>query len=430
MEAGVDISHWIQVSHHSFISGNDNLINNDELDFKTSIILALPLDQSNFKEGNFKIIYNEKTINIQISKILNKAQDPILSSIRNIKEIRTFLEDIAPLGSKICLPLEMCTDSRGKYPYYCARISFPYRLAGWSKKNHDYDRERITGGYKDKDKIEALFALNNLSQSKHYGRKRELVYEDVTLFIEDYFLRNESQPLIRRVSTFASENAFKNAINYFLGFNGNNYIAEIVEKRSHLDIYPDIQTENDLLEFIVYNTENNIIHYIENQHLIPAFWNHRDEEIPSDIPKRETDIQPTLYLLLQLSLLSSGGIQVVRETDEGVGKLDFKFLYTTRDRKPLCICLEFKLAHNTRIEHGVTRQLPAYMKANKSISGIFAIMWFKDEDCIVFKEPENRTKTEMFEFIKEKSKETNENKGLNIKTLFIDASIRKSASKI
>lgn len=406
MDIAEQIFQRIQVSHQSFVFGNDEMINNDQLDFKTSITLALPSNKSSFKEGNFRISYKGKIINIQISKILNKTQDPILSSISDIKEIGIFLEDLVTLGASVCLPIEMCTDNRGKYPYYCARISFPYRLTGWINKKYDYDREQITGGHKDEDKVEALFTLNKLFESMHYGLHKKLVYEDVTLFIEDYFLGDEYQPLVRRVSTFASENAFKNAIISFLGFDSKEYIAEIVEKQSRSGIHPSIRTEADLLEYIVHNIENNIIHYIENQHLIQAFWNKKDRgssrdqtKNDCDKPKIETDIQPTLYFLLQLSLLYSGGIQVVRESDEGVGKLDFKFLYTTPDGEPLRICLEFKLAHNKEIEHGITKQLPDYMKSTKSINGIYAIMWFKDEDGKVFKEPRNLTKMGMVEYI-------------------------------
>lgn len=427
------ICKWIHISHNNFLFGNEDLIKNNQLDFKTLITLALPSDRGDFKEGNFEIAYKGKTINIQISKILGKAQDPIFSSISNDELIGRFHEDI----TKIHLPLEMYTDNRGNYPYYCARINFPYRLAQWVNENNDYEREQITGGHKDEDKVEAIFALNKLFQNGHYRLHKRLVYEDVTLFTEDYLLKQNSQLLFRRIVPFASESALKDAICSFLGSGCNNYITEIVEKQSHSGIYPTIRTETDLLEFIVHNIENNIIHYIENQYLIQAFWNTRDKGSPHDKtknerdkPKIETDIQPTLHFLLQLSLLCSRGIHVVREPDEGIGKLDFKFLYTTPDGEPLLICLEFKLAHNKEIEHGVTRQLPSYMKANKSTSGIFAVMWFKDEDGNVFKEPKNRTKTGMTEYIREKAKETNEKEGLNIRTLFIDASVRKPASKL
>lgn len=426
MEISDFIRQEIQISHNNFVLGDEDLVKNNQVDLKTVITLALPSNQCNFKVGDFEIIDRGKTININISKILNKNQDPIFLSISHIEEtIGIFHEGV----TKVHLPLEMYTDNIGKYPYYCAKISFPYRLTGWiEKKEYDYDREQITGGHKDKDKVEALFALNKLFQSGNRGLNKALVYEDVTLFIEDFLLKQESKLICRRIVPFASANALKDVINSFLGFNGNDYIAEIIEKQRNIDIYPDIRTENDLLKFVVSNIETNIIHYIENQYLIQAFWNNGDKGKENDRPKTETNIQRILYFLLQLSLLYSGGIQVVRESDEGVGKIDFKFLYTTPDRKPLAIYVEFKLAHNKEIERGITKQLPTYIRSNRSTSGIYAVMWFKDGK--IFKQPTNRTKTEMKEYIREKANEVSENQGLNIKALFIDASIRETASKL
>ena len=41
-------------------------------------------------------------------------------------------------------------------------------------------------------------------------------------------------------------------------------------------------------------------------------------------PKKEPKIQPTLHIFFERSL-SPLGVHVLRETDEGVGILDFKF---------------------------------------------------------------------------------------------------------
>src|SRR5665811_399243 len=71
--------------------------------------------------------------------------------------------------------------------------------------------------------------------------------------------------------------------------------------------------------------------------------NGNEIEVPPN-PKKETNIQPILQLLLQISL-SGLGIHVVRETDVGVGILDFQCLYTTKENKAISISIEFKLAH-------------------------------------------------------------------------------------
>ncbi|MDD4498480.1 MAG: retron St85 family RNA-directed DNA polymerase, partial [Methanosarcinaceae archaeon] len=61
--------------------------------------------------------------------------------------------------------------------------------------------------------------------------------------------------------------------------------------------------------------------YVEDRRWIEAFWN----EGNPPTPKQETKIQPTLCVFFKQEL-SNTGIFVERETDEGIGNLDFKFL--------------------------------------------------------------------------------------------------------
>ena len=170
--------------------------------------------------------------------------------------------------------------------------------------------------------------------------------------------------------------------------------------------------------------------------MIDPFWdggrnithNGNEIEVPLN-PKKETNIQPILQLLLQISL-SGLGIHVVRETDVGVGILDFQCLYTTKENKAISISIEFKLAHNKKIKHGLIKQLPAYLRANQSNSGVFIVMRFKDEKARYFKEPKDRKKYEMIKFLEETSKTIKQKEGLEIDTILIDASIKPSASKL
>ncbi len=423
------------VNHNYVTSFNSTLIKENNLNYRTSIILALPSIENDFKEGNFKVDYNGNLVDVEIFKITDKAQDYILSLIYNTK-MPGLTDGILSFSPELRLPPEMYTDNRGKYPYYCARIIFPFLLADWLDpsapsgiKLYDYKRAQITGGYKYEDKIEALFVLNKLFSSPNYNKKL-LVYEDVTLFIENYFSKHDSQLICQKISFFASNKAYKNAIEYFFGSGSKEYICDIIEKQS----IPEILTETDLLEYILHIL-NTIAHPIENRRWIDPFWKGKRKvkidkkyvEIPNE-PKIETQIQPTLYVLFHFLL--DPRITVDRETEEGAGKLDFKFRYTTNNKKQLTLCLEFKLGHHKKIKDGLTKQLPAYLKANESTIGIFTVMWFKDENGILFKEPTNRTKVQMLEFLEETSNYVYENEGLNIKTFMIDASIKKSASNL
>lgn len=406
--------------------------------YVTSMFLALPPTQNYFKEGDFKVEHKGKIIDIQILKITDKLQDPILSAINNDSNVGVF-------GPELKFPPEFYTDNKGNYPYYCARINFPYLLADWYDPNTtsgyrraDLDRAVITGGFKYEDKIDALLVLNRLFSSNNNNQNNLLVYEDITLFIEFYFSKHNPQPIIQKISIFTSQNAYKNTIEYFFGIDNEEYISNTIEKHR---VAPEILTEVDLLEYIV-DILNKIRYLIEDRNSIQPFWD-SERKVKKDgrylkidgkdiiapaKPKNETQIQPTLYVFLYCLL--DPRITIDRETDEGKGKLDFKFRYTTSNGKPLILCLEFKLAHHKKIKEGLTKQLPEYLKANKSAVGIYTIMWFKDENGIFFKEPSSRTKDNMLTFLEETSNDIRKNKGLNIKAVLIDASMKKTASKL
>lgn len=438
MGLNIELLNRLDISDISCFQGDFETFKTDnKLDYETFIILALPSNQTNFKEGNFTInftINNRETkIEVQISKINNKDQDPIFYYVDKVPSIVYFEHE------KMTLPPEMYTDNKGEYPYYCAVIHFPFCLAGWFDQNNpngtkqiDYERAQITGGYKHKSKIEALSVLNKLFSRERYDSKL-LVYEDVTLFIELYFSKKRSRPMFQRVNIFTSNDAYKNSIKHFFGSTGERHIRELIKKRN----IPNIKTENDLSDYILYVINDLIVHEVENRNWTDAFWNGKRKwkkadgesiSIPAE-PKSETEIQSTLHVLFRL-LLDSLGIQVDREVGVGKGNIDFKFTYATNRENIVNTHLEFKLAHHPRIKHGLTKQLPAYLKAERSTCGIFAIMWFKDEKGKFFKEPADRTKEGMLEFIEKTSKEVSEREGLNIKTAFVDASIKQTASNL
>lgn len=163
--------------------------------------------------------------------------------------------------------------------------------------------------------------------------------------------------------------------------------------------------------------------YVEDKRWIEAFWN----EGNPPTPKSETKIQPTLKVFFEQEL-SATGIHVERETHEGIGTLDFKFLITIKGSKQI-LCAEFKLAHNKKLKHGLTTQLPLYLKAAPTKSGAFLVLWFKDEKEEHFNEPTNKNKTQMCEFLEEIVESTNDKGDFVIESILIDASKRPSASK-
>ncbi|MHC1754298.1 MAG: retron St85 family RNA-directed DNA polymerase [Methanosarcina sp.] len=195
----------------------------------------------------------------------------------------------------------------------------------------------------------------------------------------------------------------------------------------------NIESEDDLLKAI-HATFKELKRYIEDRRWTEPFWDDAQEvEVEGKKypvlarPKSESKIQPTLHVFFNRSLCPLG-VHVLRETDEGVGTLDFKFLVTIKGSIPINVCVEFKLAHNKKLEHGLTTQLPLYLKASPSNSGIFFIMWFKDEKGKYFNEPTNKSKSEMIKHLEEAIQEINENEEFKIESIIIDASKKPSAS--
>ena len=42
-------------------------------------------------------------------------------------------------------------------------------------------------------------------------------------------------------------------------------------------------------------------------------------------------------------------------------------------------CVEFKHAHSADIRHGLTRQLPEYMRAHSTDMGFYCVLWYKGD---------------------------------------------------
>jgi len=194
-----------------------------------------------------------------------------------------------------------------------------------------------------------------------------------------------------------------------------------------------IESESDFL-MAISSTLAELKHYVEDRRWIEPFWDDaREVEINGEkhpiqaAPKKEPKIQPTLHIFFERSL-NPLGIHVLRETEEGIGKLDFKFLITIKRRIPVNVCAEFKLAHNEELEHGLMTQLPLYLKASPSKSGIFLVMWFKDDKGKYFNKPVSHNKLQMIEYLEEIVKKMNREEEFEIKSIFIDASRKPSAS--
>jgi hypothetical protein len=93
------------------------------------------------------------------------------------------------------------------------------------------------------------------------------------------------------------------------------------------------------------------------------------------------------------------------------------------------VAIEFKLAHHKQIKKGVRSQLPKYLSAIGSKSGLYVVMWFKDAGGKYYKEPTSYNKESFESWLMSEASLAATEGGLDIRASVIDASIKPSASK-
>jgi len=421
-----------------FILGSPiNICSGKNTDYYTVVDFALDVIPSNDYLGVYELGSSERPVQVQLARIDDESSDPIM-------RIGGDMSYGVPGCGETHLPLRAFTDNRGRYPCVLARIAFPYRLASWIDPEHescmrmdyDYKEAQITGFPRSEDKIEALRALHTAIPQDWPAAYRPS-YDEVTVYTQTYYLSGRRLPALTRLVALDSPTAYEDAVqDYFFGTSGADQLHRSVEENATKanDEINEIKEEGDLLRFVVDNAFSLLQHHIQNRRWIDPFWD-GTRKVASEAttisvpcsPKSETEIQPTLYVILHMAL-SRYGIQIARETDEGVGSLDFRCFFTTKSGKPLTIGIEFKIAHHKQIQKGIRRQLPAYLEAIQSRSGIFVVMWFKDSKCESFCEP-RMYDLEGFEgWLSGEAEQVAEDLSLNLEAIVLDASVRPSAS--
>ncbi|MGE4419699.1 MAG: hypothetical protein AB7D38_07670 [Sulfurimonas sp.] len=435
MHNGIELN--MDMKYMSMMNGSAKSISSgkDE-EYVTRVDMILPLGPDEIDCKTYKVEYENTIVEVHLKLMAEKKDDPIITSMLNL-QIGTSNKS----GLPEMLPLEVFTDNKGVYPSILASLVFPFRIATWVDNNHetgikmdyDYEEMQVTGGPKNSEKIKALLIINRLLKS--LNNSNQLIYEDITAFLEVYFRKGDFRPILSKLTVLASKNAYKNAIyDYYLKNHNRAKIDASLEQLLTIYKDTDINDEISLSNLVNQTIEDFLIHNIEHRRWIEPFWDGErkvnigeNETLIPRLPKNETRIQPTLHVILDMALRPLG-VHVLRESDEGVGSLDFRFSYTNKEGLPLSVGVEFKVAHRKKIKHGLTRQLPAYLKAIRSRHGTFVVMWFKDEQY--FKEPKDRELEQMLDWLIKEAKKISYELNLSISAKIIDASISPSASNL
>jgi hypothetical protein len=111
---------------------------------------------------------------------------------------------------------------------------------------------------------------------------------------------------------------------------------------------------------------------------VNAFWDvtYDGPRIATRLPKRETDIQPTIRALL-FNIAIAKNLEVSPEYPISGGSLDFLISAPLSSGGMANACVEFKHAHSDALLSGLLRQLPTYMRGKASDYGIYAVLFFK-----------------------------------------------------
>ena len=130
-------------------------------------------------------------------------------------------------------------------------------------------------------------------------------------------------------------------------------------------------------------------------------------------PKDETAAQLLFYSVAK-GYCCMHDIDINRESNPGIGELDFKFSVGNKSK----VVIEMKLSTSNRLSHGFEKQLPAYLRAEEARYGILLVICLNKE-----------IESELFktQAIYQRIKDNPEN---NLSLICVDATPKPSASQI
>lgn len=185
-------------------------------------------------------------------------------------------------------------------------------------------------------------------------------------------------------------------------------VSTVVPELPELNIHPENkrQTPEELLA-ICLEICNAYKALIENNRMYKLLYN------DDNSPKKEIAAQLLFFSVAQ-GYCKQYDIDINRESDPGIGQLDFKLSVGNKSK----VIIEMKLSSNSSLFHGYEKQLPAYLRAEETKYGIFLVLQMSTTP-----EPQLIKTQEAYVKVKDIP-------GNSIKLVCIDATPTASASKI
>jgi hypothetical protein len=342
----------------------------EDLDsIKTVISFVLPFQI----EVGFTSYELEDNTKIEFIKINNLFEDPIFSFLDSF--------EINING----MPLTFFADSIGnlerslKINLIVNEFYHPdFELIGDKVIPKSVDKEEAKRGgryFPHKDLIiDKLWTLHNQKGFPFEIDIKNINSNLISNYLVSYF--DKDHKLIHhKLFTITNFDSYFKAKNKFINNLNKLYFEEDPTNIRDFIFETQINSGKALLDFCYRLIEITLKKSVEYGGLYKAFWTEKDG---TNVPIPETSAQPIIYNYIRF-IAEIKGISLSRESIAADGSLDFHFSYTKNDVL-MNVCVELKNAHHQKLEHGVTTQLPLYIKDIGNREGIFLILWYKSEE--------------------------------------------------
>ena len=360
----------MEISHFKFSQGkiDKNIVEKNKI--YTIIRFSIPFDVKDSKEDTIPL---DKNIFIHFKQIENNLADPVFRLFKDLS--------IGSMGWNYFS--DTFYSDNIKNTTIAFEIQYFYNPDMVLNEKGFIDRD-----FSDKTALlgreyypHKEFIIQQLLQnSDKIISKLEISKADINInlfsnYIVDYFDVTKNNIIYRRLNTITNPDSYHKATDKFLErlneLNLSNSflsIRELIEKSN-------LTTDRGLSLFIQSLIDIIVKNNIELHSNFIYFW--KTDQNGDIVPQTEPNMQPLIMGHLK-TICDYMGIQISREVESANGRIDFLCSFTYNN-KVLKTCVELKNAHNAKIIQGLTKQLPEYLKSERTRNGIYLVLWYKGD---------------------------------------------------
>jgi hypothetical protein len=384
---------------------------------KTIISFVVPFKMT---DDYLKLEYEDK-YSIEFKRINNLFDDPIFLFLNDLNQyvdqningmpLTIFSDAVGNVNNSTLITVTIKEFYHPDFELINDRISYI-----------DYqDKEAMLGRkyYPHKDRIVKLF--RKLCDEKPTSKLPiSITKENIDInFVSNYlvhYIGENNASIFHKVHTITNLDSYLKIKRRYLEKISELNLSDDFSDIRALMFNTDITSAKTLNDFLYKIIDIAVKKSIEMRGIYKFLWKADDFTSPLSEPQ----IQPLVKTHLQ-TFLEAKGVQITREGVAAEGRMDFLCTYTSEGRLNK-VGIEIKLAHNDQLLHGLTKQLPEYLKDEGTKEGIFVVLWFKNDHY-----PYPRKYAD----IRHMEEELKENlpKDFRVKILVIDCTKKESPSK-